>query len=299
MMEIIGNKIRPSGRAILYLQMIQQILGYPEVFTDMKFIQIPTIPLKERVGFRTPSKEVDASFLEEVNSCFQNNDDGIDLSIPSEVLRRKILQLEPWRKHPNELLIIDSYYKSYISLDCVTKFSIRPPELKIIIRQVGQYYRWFKISPKESTYASCKHLLHKDIHFSCWIDGTNHQIKIRKTAFAEIKIFISDLQKQLSSENSFYDIDSHEYPITTMLLLFQDILDTYNVFETNNQEMTDNKREYFHFLKKHLIYKDDEAHLPIPVYSYIKPNMSTRLILHILLSMGEFDTEYDLRLHHS
>ena len=125
MIEKTGNKIRPSGRAIPYLQMIQQILGYPEVFTDMKFIQIPTIPLEERVGFQTSPKEVDTNFLEEVNSRFQNNDDGIDLSIPSEVLRRQILQLEPWKNHyPNELLIIDSYYKSNISLDHITKFSI-------------------------------------------------------------------------------------------------------------------------------------------------------------------------------
>ena len=62
MIEKTRNKIRPSGRANPYLQMIQQILGYLEVFTDMKYIQIPKRTLEERGGFQTSPKEVDANF---------------------------------------------------------------------------------------------------------------------------------------------------------------------------------------------------------------------------------------------
>ena len=48
------------------------------------------------------------------------------------------------------------------------------------------------------------------------------------------------------------------------------------------------------------IWIDDDSendHLPIPVYSYIKPTMGTQFILHLLLSMGHFSTEIDLTLH--
>ena len=41
----------------------------------------------------------------------------------------------------------------------------------------------------------------------------------------------------------------------------------------------------------------DYDHLPIPVYSYIKPTMGTQFILHLLLSMGHFSTEIDLTLN--
>ena len=41
----------------------------------------------------------------------------------------------------------------------------------------------------------------------------------------------------------------------------------------------------------------DYDHLPIPVYSYIKPTMGTQFILHLLLLMGHFSTEIDLTLN--
>ena len=50
-------------------------------------------------------------------------------------------------------------------------------------------------------------------------------------------------------------------------------------------------------MKKHILYEDDLRHLPIPVFSYIKPTMGPRFILHIMLSLGDFDTELDLIPH--
>ena len=44
-------------------------------------------------------------------------------------------------------------------------------------------------------------------------------------------------------------------------------------------------------------FDDDHEHLPIPVYSYIKPTMRVQFILHILLSMGHFVTEIDQISH--
>ena len=41
----------------------------------------------------------------------------------------------------------------------------------------------------------------------------------------------------------------------------------------------------------------DLRHLPIPVYSYVNPTLGPRFILHIMLSMGEFYSEYYLILH--
>ena len=48
----------------------------------------------------------------------------------------------------------------------------------------------------------------------------------------------------------------------------------------------------------HFVYNDEaELHLPIPVYSYIRPDMGTQFILHVLLSLGRFSTEIDLLQH--
>ena len=48
---------------------------------------------------------------------------------------------------------------------------------------------------------------------------------------------------------------------------------------------------------KGLIYYHKKSHLPVPVYSYLKPKDSTRFLLHLELSLGHFNTDYDLIFH--
>ena len=48
---------------------------------------------------------------------------------------------------------------------------------------------------------------------------------------------------------------------------------------------------------KGLIHYHKQSHLPVPVYSYLKPTNATRFLLHLELSLGHFSTEYDLILH--
>ena len=51
-----------------------------------------------------------------------------------------------WRQHRDpELLILQGVFNGPISVDKITKFSVRPPELRHVIRTVGHYYRWFYI----------------------------------------------------------------------------------------------------------------------------------------------------------
>ena len=46
-----------------------------------------------------------------------------------------------------------------------------------------------------------------------------------------------------------------------------------------------------------MLYDDNHRHITIPVYSYVKPTMGPRCLLHVMLSLGEYDTEVDLVLH--
>ena len=41
----------------------------------------------------------------------------------------------------------------------------------------------------------------------------------------------------------------------------------------------------------------DNSHLPIPVYSYLKPSIGVQFLHHIFLSIGRFLTEIELKLH--
>ena len=40
----------------------------------------------------------------------------------------------------------------------------------------------------------------------------------------------------------------------------------------------------------------DHSHLPVPVCLYISPTIAVKLILHIIIYMGRFETEIDLNL---
>ena len=65
-----------------------------------------------------------------------------------------------------------------------------------------------------------------------------------------------------------------------------------------NNEMNEDDIEFQEFADSHLLYNDaSEEHLPIPVFSYVRPTMGTQFILHILLSVGRYSTEIDLLKH--
>ena len=54
-----------------------------------------------------------------------------------------MLELEEARLHTaNQLLILDDLKLSKISVDKVTQFGLRPPEL-LFVDRLGEYYRWF------------------------------------------------------------------------------------------------------------------------------------------------------------
>ena len=46
-----------------------------------------------------------------------------------------------------------------------------------------------------------------------------------------------------------------------------------------------------------ILYKSEQKHLPIPVYTYTRPTLSVQFLLQLLLCMNHYETEVDLLLH--
>ena len=116
--------------------MLHVMLRYPEVYTDLIFISISTMPLELRC---TVNIETDS----EINDGFYTN------SI-SHFVRSQKVNFPRWRKHTdNEKLIMNDLKQSKIGYDKITQFSLRPCELKPIVDMVGHYYRWFIIDMKK------------------------------------------------------------------------------------------------------------------------------------------------------
>lgn len=49
---------------------------------------------------------------------------------------------------------------------------------------------------------------------------------------------------------------------------------------------SDEDNSEWNFIERNFLYDDKNRHIPIPVYSYIKPTMGPIFLLHIMLSLG-------------
>ena len=118
------------------MEMLQVMLKYPQVHTDMNFVNISTLPLEQRAGIETRNKGFHMD---------RDIEDGADLTPLSYKIRIE-KKFPDWRKHQEiELISIQGSVQENISVDNITSFSVRPPELRHIFNSVGNYFRWFHV----------------------------------------------------------------------------------------------------------------------------------------------------------
>jgi hypothetical protein len=172
----------PRGRAISMFEMIQLILGYPQVHTDSEFVPVSTLPLGERRGVER-TKPIDSLKRETLERVTVQNlpfatgpSDLMSNVIPVDRIRRFMI-LPPRRLHTDiEVMILKDSLFSPVSVDRVTIFGARPPELRSVFDQMGPYFRWFSRSRLSQTDTEISLSLNKDIERSHWIDGFGREV---------------------------------------------------------------------------------------------------------------------------
>ena len=271
------------GRAIAETEMLHTMLMYSEVSTDMVFVDISTMPLELRPSVKVPIRNSREN--NNINQSGQiQTQDGAEVGNECHNSREELF-LQDYCIFTNSQLLIRSEEKKqkYKSLDKVTEFSIRPPELLHCFDQVGNYFRWFKIVPERLKKEDILSLLHQDLKKSAWVDGYSRKVLLRQKALPEVMQW---LESTIKNDDDFHEDTGKK-----------DVYDLFNDIETslqNDQEDT----TFLDFIQSHLLHKEKEK-LPIPVYSYVRPSMSHHFILHVLLSLGRFKTEIDLMNHPS
>ena len=132
------SKNHPTGRAMSSMEMMQLILGNPQVYHSMEYKQVSTMALGQRPGIEQKGnmKLADEDRLTDLAS------DQIELV----ALRRSIIvgDENKWRQHTahEELILLDQQF-SNVTVDAITVFGVRPPELRELICEVAIYYRFF------------------------------------------------------------------------------------------------------------------------------------------------------------
>ena len=252
----------PTGRAVAVTEMIQHLLGEPEVMTTLQFERISTKKFELR-----PTTKITL-----------NSEGRVDHSVLQDAHTTESPCRQPRIDKVPSRLLTDSQnllFRGNSSYDKVTRFGLRPVELLEIVRNLGLYFRLFSIDTTPTGSSEIQSLLDENVNSCPWFDATGCRVRLRRKAAKEFRSHLEFIYER--DAGRFKEIDS--------TLLIQHLLDK---LEDLNQIRYDET-----FWEDASSVKYD---LPIPVYSSITPNNPSDFLLHIMLVLGQFETELDLRL---
>ena len=277
------DRNKPTGRKISLMEMLHVMLKYPEVYTDLKFVEVPTYPLafRKSTGVRAKMNPSPSN----TNARYGDTEDSAS-TVPYMISVRNNASLEEWRKHTDvETTLIQDLYKTKYPLDAITRFSIRPPELRKLFNNPGEYFRWFTYSKKPVTDKFADDSVTDDLRHSSFIDGIQYQVKIRRNAVDEVIQFINTKDLIGAPEEEHTAIELMLELCEAIQNISNNGIDNGNQFESNiDQNIVDN---------------NSKGLLPICVFSQIRPTGGINFILHILLSMGRYDNEMEMTVQPS
>ena len=243
--------------------------------TNVDFVHISTKPLEERIGVEKKSQIKDTNERRHArNQPLAEHPDDIHVEEIDALSIRN--GLPDWRKFTAmQVVMAKDYLFSNVSIDKLTLFSLRPPEIAIWIRKPYDYFRWFdvRVVPKD------KWRLSLDLNESNWIDAMGNEVRLRSGAYQEILDMLDDgrlFQRQRR------DLISH----------VRDLCKACREFHCDDTGVGQCLDSVWQLGLKYNLFV--LRFLPIPVFPHVLPNQPTRFLLHLLYSLGQFDTELEL-----
>ena len=178
--------------------MVHLLLKYPNIITNLSFIHISTLPLEFRAGSEKNNN------LDTIQQS-RNNRDGNQVNIFNVIensartdnflaarVRNKINDLATWRMHTNsEKLTFESVEASQLSIDKVSKFSLRPCEFRKAFPQIREFYCFHEYVGR-LTEEKMKNYICSNINSSYFIDGIMNNIKVREEALPEVMAYLDN-----------------------------------------------------------------------------------------------------------
>ena len=253
----------PLGRTVSPMEMLQQMLGVPEVITTFEYVHIATTSLEFR-----PTTSIELDSKGNLQRRDKKTQDWQQASSDATVMREQMHEKDrTFRRimtvHQNMLFQHNGTNRT--KYDKLTEFGLRPVELLQLFPRVGNYFRWFHTDSTILTCARIRYLLKKDITKCAWIDGFGRQVWIRYRAFKEV----------LEHLQSIDDTTLNRESKNLMHYLF-------GMISTNKQP------DMF------VLYETDQ--LPVPVFSSVTPRDPVPFLHHIMIVLGDFETELDFSM---
>lgn len=267
----------PVGRYIGLPQMLHQLLGESDIHTNLVFEEVCTRPFEyrsttsfrlNREGKPTSNKnQVTTEGTSDGSSTYgQGTSDTTSPVTDSYSLRKVTFTGNPARQFTeNQKLLFRSGSSSAMAYDKVTLFGIRPVEILQLFPRLREYYEWFEFSKNVMKPNDIANGLNEDVTKCMWIDGLGRRVKLRKRA----RPYVAASLRKINEAH----VHPHSWKLRCHLLY---------VIENHQEEP--------------LFISNDDTRLPICVFSRLSPNRSNDFLYHIMLVLGEYDTEYDFKV---
>ena len=301
--KIMANKTRKQGanygRAVTHTECLSVILGESLVTSTVPFVHFSTSP-----------REYRPAFYKRGYSCNERNvpDQIAYLTNINQEIREK-KQFPACRQFSdNQMKVIFDERSSSLSIDAITVFSIRPPEL-LFVNSVRLYFRWFERCEMDGEEDTIKDALKERLNIEkdkCqWIDGLHMQIVLRRGAIEEILSYTRGCHEAL-----FGNMSEKNRMITLLLTIRRlhnlfgprdAVVDDDEQQQQQRQQVTrtrastvETSRNQYSDICYNFLSDDESTTLPIPWSTPVFPKNRGRFLVYILLLFGRFETEYEL-----
>lgn len=279
-----------TGRPITHPEVITILEGENVITTNLLFIKMPTSPREYRAGFLLHNKVGQS----------MSSISAVDMQAIRAVTGRTIRNEKKFPNHrcftSGQIVVIQDELLSPLSIDRTTWFSIRPPEL-LCIDQQKAYLKFFEakrvVTPSDpiKQFQYLRQHLDSDIDKCAWMDGCNNKILLRRECISECLAFVRGRPfEAFHCNRSFRE---------QLILLLMDMEQLHILYDKgcsdNLRHSTRRKNRWKRYCETFLT---DKVHRNPPVVwcTPIYPTNRNRFLIHILLALGSFETEFDLMM---
>ena len=210
-------RFQPVGRFISFTEMQQQLLGYNDVTTNIKFEHIESKPLEHRTSTKLTDKDGNLKDPSDVTMSLN----GL-FTVREEVCKRKMTI--------NQVLTLRSSNRNF---DKVSIFGLRPVELLELFPRIGEYFRWFVIDDEEMSTHDIRIGLNDDITKCKWIDCVGRRVRLRQKALPEVASRLQSVKRESVNLDS-WTLRNH------LLRIIKEGPDTTSIFvdsESKNEDL--------------------------------------------------------------
>ena len=293
-----------EGRTLSMAEIVMQFLQYPAITTSFRFEFIPTTPMGSR-----PALAKRKSALESMQDHGEFEDvhqirDLDEKNMNAGYVVRRSLQLGTGRQFtPYQLTVYADFLFQEVHPDKVTKFSLRPPELRFI-RRLPHYFIYFERVPlpnwptadTSEQEAKLRKILKKQFLQCPWIDGLGNKILVRRPAIPKILTLLETYPQEHIVED-FGSTRQH----LLMKGLFRnlaewngDLTDSTNSRNLRSAIPTTHRASQQEKLAATFVSMDERPDLPVYWFRTVRSTEAEHFLYHMLLSMGHFTTELEL-----